>query len=224
MSKGKYASNYKFDQTFRKMKKYNAWIGVTAVVLSTLTIIVMAELRTDGYSHAHKAVSELGTVDAPNKWIFNISGYFIPGVLIALFAYNLKNEFTSVPGIKTYPFYFFIGSGILMSVAGIFPGDLDHKTSFTTTMHLAGAIGSGLLWLICVFTLWWQLKKKAHWESIALANLCYSIHSDCCHGSNAKKYSRNSTEIFLWRLLFSYSGARYPTVGNTGKRLQQLNS
>lgn len=148
------------------MKKYQAWIGIIAVVLSILTIVVMAELRND-YSHAHKAISELGSVDAPNKWVFNMLGYFVPGVLIAFFAYNLKNEFRDVPNLKTYPFYFFMLSGILLSLAGIFPGDLAHRTSLTTTMHLVGSFGGGLMWLFCAFTLWWQLKKIAHWKVVA---------------------------------------------------------
>ena len=156
------------------MKKYQAWIGIVAVVLSTLTIVIMAALRSD-YNHAYKAISELGSVDAPNKSIFNILGYFIPGVLITFFAYGLKNEVKGVPDLKTYPFYFFMLSGILLSLAGIFPGDLVHKTSLTTTMHLTGSFGSGLSWLVCAFTLWWQLKKSAEWKVVAWITLIIPI-------------------------------------------------
>jgi hypothetical membrane protein len=148
------------------MKKYQAWIGITAVLLSTLTIIVMAELRGD-YNHTHRAISELGSVGAPHKWIFNMLGYFVPGILVALFAYALKNEFSDVSNLKTYPFYFFMLSGIFLSLAGIFPGDLAHRTSATTIMHLIGSFGGGLMWLICGLTLWWQLKKKAGWKAVA---------------------------------------------------------
>ena len=46
--------------------KISGLIGITAVTISTLTIIIMAELRTDAYNHFHKAVSELGSLDAPH--------------------------------------------------------------------------------------------------------------------------------------------------------------
>ena len=40
--------------------KTNGLIGVTAVVIGISNIITMAVLRTDGYNHFNKAVSELG--------------------------------------------------------------------------------------------------------------------------------------------------------------------
>jgi hypothetical membrane protein len=143
-----------------------ASIGVIAVVLSVSAIIVMAEIRTDGYNHAHKAVSELGSLDAPHKWVFNILGYFIPGVLLALFSFNLKNHFV-IP-MKSYSFYFLLLSGLLWALAGIFPADMDHKNSFCTVMHIIGSMGSGLFWLLSALTLWWQLKKDNDWKAVAI--------------------------------------------------------
>lgn len=143
-----------------------AWIGIVAVALGVSAIIIMAEIRTDGYNHAHKAVSELGSSDAPHKWVFNMLGYFIPGMLIALFALNLKNHFI-IP-MKTYSFYFLLLSGLFQSLAGLFPADMDHRNSFSSVMHAIGSMGSGSFWMLCALTLWWQLKKDNNWKTIAI--------------------------------------------------------
>lgn len=147
--------------------KVNGLIGIGAIVLSTFTIIMMAALRTDGYNHFNKAVSELGSLDAPNKWLFNILGFIIPGILISIFSFNLLKDFRRFP-IKSYPFYFLFVSGLFLSLAGIFPADLENRKSMTTTIHTIGAQGGGIFWLLCALTLWWQLKKNKLWKSTAI--------------------------------------------------------
>lgn len=128
----------------------------------------MAELRTDGYNHFHKAVSELGSLDAPNKWFFNILGYITPGILITIFSLNLLKEFRSDP-IKSYPFYLLAFSGFLMAFAGLFPADMDNRESIVTVLHSIGSLGGGICWLLCTLTIWWQLKKRDDWRYIAIA-------------------------------------------------------
>lgn len=145
----------------------NGAIGISAILISTATILIMSELRSDGYNHFHKAVSELGSLDAPNKWIFNILGYIVPGILISIFSLNLLKEFRSV-SVKEYPFYLFASSGVLMAIAGLFPADMDNKESFITVLHTIGSFGGGLLWFLCALTLWWQLKKREGWRTVAM--------------------------------------------------------
>ncbi len=148
--------------------KTNGLIGITAVIVSILTIIIMAELRTDDYNHFHKAVSELGSIDAPNKWMFNILGYIIPGVLISIFSLNLLKEFR-LYSVKPYPFYFLVLSGVFMSLAGFFPANMENRQSISTIVHSVGSIGGGVFWLFCALTLWWQLKKNKAWKKIAIS-------------------------------------------------------
>jgi hypothetical membrane protein len=53
--------------------KSYAIIGFLAPTIFWLTYFVMANQRTE-YSFLTKAISELGSVDAPNKWTWNIFG------------------------------------------------------------------------------------------------------------------------------------------------------
>ena len=41
------------------------------------------------YSMFTKAISELGSVDAPKKWIWNSFGYILTGLLIAIYSFGL---------------------------------------------------------------------------------------------------------------------------------------
>ena len=150
--------------------KINGYIGLSAVIIGVLTIIIMAELRTDGYTHYHKAISELGSWDAPNKWIFNIFGYMIPGMLLSIFAFNLPKEFRSY-SIKLYPFYLLAISGLFTVVAGLFPADMNDRQSISTIVHSIGSLVGAVCWLLAVLTLWWQLKKSDEWKVLAYITL-----------------------------------------------------
>lgn len=147
--------------------KTNGVIGITAIVLSASTIVIMAELRTDGYNHFQKAVSELGSTDAPGQWVFNVFGYILPGLLISLFSINLLKEFKK-DNVSYYPFYLLVASGILMCLAGFFPVDMENRQSMSSMLHTVGSLGSGITWMICALTLWWQLKKKEGWKAVAM--------------------------------------------------------
>ncbi len=145
----------------------NGIIGITAVIMSSCTIIITAALRTDGYNHYHKAISELGSVDAPNKWIFNILGFIIPGILLTIFSKSLLNKFHSYNNVRHYPFYLFISTGPCLALVGV-PADMDNVQSINSIIHIIGSTGGGILWLLCALTLWWQLKKIPSWKPIAI--------------------------------------------------------
>lgn len=63
-------------------------IGMIVPVWFLLLYVAMSSMRPE-YSFLTKAISELGTVDAPNKWGWNVFGYVIPGLMIAIFAIGL---------------------------------------------------------------------------------------------------------------------------------------
>lgn len=149
-----------------KIQKYGI-IGISGVIISTLTIIIMAELRSDGYNHFHKAISELGSLDAPQKWIFNSLGYIIPGFLFFLFSKFLRDDFMK-DDVKSYPFYFLMLAGLFQLLAGIFPLDLVNRNSTLTIFHSIGSLGSGIFWLVAALTIWWQLRKRNGWKRVAI--------------------------------------------------------
>jgi hypothetical membrane protein len=143
-----------------------ALLGAGGVLLSSATIVALAAARTDGYSHLTKAVSELGSTDAPHQLLFNLLGYILPGLLIAGFAYGLRAQFNSRRA--QLPFVLLAISGLLLTLAGICPMDMSQRAAPVSLLHAAGSLGSGLAWLLCAFTLGRPLRSQPAWLSLAI--------------------------------------------------------
>ena len=131
--------------------------GPFATILFTSSLIGFAAARTDGYTHATKAVSELGAAGAPLASAFNILGFILSGSLIVLLAVSLHRVGTAPA--KAGPVLLAL-SGIAMAVAGVFPVDMDQRSSFSSQLHLAGAMLCGLFWALSLFWIAPQLKKR----------------------------------------------------------------
>jgi hypothetical membrane protein len=126
-----------------------AWLaGPASGLLFAGSVMGFALRRTDGYSHATKAISELGSVGAPNAWLFNLLGLIIPGALIMIFGLAL----CQISLRKIGPLLV-IGSGALLTLAGLSPAQLDNYSAMTTFWHVVGAVGCGTLWVIGLFWL-----------------------------------------------------------------------
>ncbi|MBW8361054.1 MAG: DUF998 domain-containing protein [Kaistella sp.] len=138
--------------------------GYASAFLLATTYFIMANMRPE-YSFRYKAISELGSVDAPHLWYWNIFGYVIPGVLIAGFAFGLYKYSSDASDSKT-PLYSLILSGLLMSFSGIFPADMENRQSTTALLHMTGSFGSFLSFLVAAFTYPKIWRKNGKWKAI----------------------------------------------------------
>ena len=152
--------------------KTYAIIGISATILFWATYIIMSNLRPE-YNLFHKAVSELGSLDAPNKWIWNIFGYILTGILIAVYSFGLFKNITNGQGSKL-PLISFVLSGLFMSLSGIFPGDFDNRQSTTMLLHTVGSFGSYLFFLIGAFTSPKQMKQSEYWKKSIRPTLIFT--------------------------------------------------
>lgn len=152
--------------------KTYAIIGISATLLFWATYIIMSNLRPE-YNLFHKAVSELGSLEAPNKWIWNILGYILTGILIAVYSFGLFKNISNGQGSKL-PLTSFVLSGLFMSLSGIFPGDFDNRQSTTMLMHTVGSFGSYLFFLIGAFTYPKQMKKSEYWKKSIRPTLIFT--------------------------------------------------
>lgn len=135
--------------------KRSIWLlGPAAAAFFAVSLTGFAATRTDGYSHATKAVSELGSLDAPNALAFNLLGFIAPGVMLILFALALLHWSKKRAGPLLL-----MGSGVMLALAGIAPANLDDYSAVTSQLHALGAIGSGVLWVIALFWLGPMLRR-----------------------------------------------------------------
>lgn len=152
--------------------KSYAIIGFLAPTIFWLTYFVMANQRTE-YSFLTKAISELGSVDAPNKWTWNIFGYIIPGILISVFSVGLYKNIKMESSSKL-PLIGIFMSGIFMAISGVFPGDFDNRNSITMLLHTVGSFGSYIFFLISAFSYPKQMKKSAYWTTAIKPTLIFN--------------------------------------------------
>lgn len=152
--------------------KHYAIIGFAAPALFWSAYFIMANHRPE-YSFMTKAISELGSVDAPNKWTWNGLGYITTGILIAIFAFGLYKNVAIEKSTKL-PMIGIALSGLFMSISGIFPGDFDNKESPTMLLHTVGSFGSYVFFLIGAFTFPRQMKKTAFWAKAINPSLLFT--------------------------------------------------
>ena len=129
-------------------------LGPVAALMFVASLVGFAAIRDDGYSHATKAVSELGSTDASNALAFNLLGFIAPGVLLILFSVALLQTSWSRVGPSLL-----LGSGIMLALAGLAPANLDDFGALTSQLHALGAIGSGVLWVLALFWLGPMLRR-----------------------------------------------------------------
>lgn len=123
------------------------WLaGPAAGVLFAGSLIGFAAARSDGYSHATKAVSELGAIGAPAALAFNLLAFIIPGALLALFSLRLAAQSDRKIGPRLL-----FASSLFLILSGLAPARLDDYQAWTTVLHIIGAMGAGLFWIVALF-------------------------------------------------------------------------
>tara|TARA_R110001592_G_scaffold363155_2_gene680813 strand:- start:920 stop:1555 length:636 start_codon:yes stop_codon:yes gene_type:complete len=152
-------------------KQYSI-IGLLTPVVFWMTYFIMANQRPE-YSFLTKAISELGSIDAPNKWFWNVLGYIIPGILIAIFGYGLYKNLAPENSSKI-PLYGILLSGLFMSFSGVFPGDFENKQSTTMLLHMIGSFGSYIFFLLGAFTYPKLMKKTEYWTKTIKPTLIFT--------------------------------------------------
>ena len=153
-------------------RKTYAWIGLASAVLFWTTYLIMSYLRPE-YQFLYKAVSELGSVDAPNKWLWNVFGYILPGLLICIYSVGLFKDVSANQG-NQWPLIGLAGSGLFMSLAGIFPGDFDNRQSVTMLLHSLGSFGSYMLFLLAAFTFPKRMAISDYWKAAVRPTLAFT--------------------------------------------------
>lgn len=153
-------------------QKAYAITGLLAPILFWITYFTLSATRPE-YHFTTKAVSELGSIDAPHKWVWNGLGYILPGVLIAVYAVGLYKSITQGQGNK-WPVIGIALSGLFMSLSGIFPGDFDNRQSATMLWHTAGSIGSFIFFLVGAFTFPGQMKELVYWKKAVRPTLLFT--------------------------------------------------
>lgn len=130
-------------------------------------LLVIAALDPS-YSHATRAVSELGAVGAPHQWIWNFLGFLLPGLLVVLSGLGVGRALA--PRGRVASILLMI-SGLAFAATGVFPADMQAMSSLSTRAHVAASLISLFAWFpaaIVIAVAAYRLElKPLMWASIA---------------------------------------------------------
>jgi hypothetical membrane protein len=157
-------------------RKQIGFIAAITPIWFLAVYLVMSSRRPE-FSHLTKAVSELGSLDAPNLWAWNILGYIIPGLAVALLGVGVKREFSDSNRKILLPALAIVTSGLFMTLSGIFPGDFENRSSTTMILHTIGSLGSFVAFLFAGFWLPVFFRSQQNWRWVAFPSLALVIGS-----------------------------------------------
>jgi len=138
--------------------------GPLAAVLFLASLLGFAAVRTDGYTHGTKAVSELGSFGAPSALAFNLLAFIIPGLLVVLLAVAVRRAVG--PRLGWVGPTLVALSGLALAAAGVFPVDMVDEGSPISAAHFAGAILTGVFWSFSLFWVGPGLRTRPGFQGI----------------------------------------------------------
>jgi hypothetical membrane protein len=153
--------------------------GIAAVVVFWTALFGFAAAYP-GYSHSHKAISELGAFGAPHALAWNLIGFITPGLLLATCGAGLGRAI-DVSGRATAVFWLLVMSGVGFAGTGLIPAEMRQGSPFMqspfTIGHVVMTLLSGIPWTIAAFLVVGRVKQNPVWHhsrrvSIVLAVAC----------------------------------------------------
>jgi hypothetical membrane protein len=97
-----------------------------------------------GYSHSHKAISELGAFGAPHALAWNLIGFVTPGLLLAACGAGLARTI-DVSGRKTLVYWLLVISGLGFVGTGLIPAEMRDGSPFMQSPFTIGHVVMTLL-------------------------------------------------------------------------------
>ena len=153
--------------------------GIAAVVMFWTALFGFAAAYP-GYSHSHKAISELGALGAPHALAWNLIGFITPGLLLATCGAGLGRAI-EVSGRATAVYWLLVLSGVGFAGTGVIPAEMRQGSPFMqspfTVGHVVMTLLSGIPWTIAAFLVVGRVKQNPVWQharriSIVLAVAC----------------------------------------------------
>ena len=149
--------------------------GVVAALIFWSALFAFASLYP-GYTHFHKAISELGAFGAPNALAWNLIGFIFPGILLAVCGSKIAIR---VDGRRTSLYWLLVLSGLGFSGAGVFPAVMQDGSplmeSTWTMAHVMMSFVSGLPWIVASVVLVFHVKRSENWQPFTTICIVLSV-------------------------------------------------
>ena len=145
-------------------------LGIAACVEFWAASFVLGALRPS-YSHSVNTISELGARGTPNATVWNIVGFMVPGVLLALVGGVIAHSIgRQKSGLGTLSSVLLVLSGLAIAGQGAIPAEMTNGvadiTSPYTRGHFISSLVSAAAWVVGVLLLSGPMKKSPEWRGL----------------------------------------------------------
>jgi hypothetical protein len=148
--------------------------GVVAFAIFWVALFAFGAARSD-YSHFTKAVSELGVIGAPHALAWNLIGFVVPGILLAICGAGLA---TAIDGRKGALWWLLVISGMGFAATGV-PAEMYNGSplmqSPLTLGHVLASFLAGIPWAIATFLLVIRAKHNPNWGHLRLVGAVLAL-------------------------------------------------
>jgi hypothetical membrane protein len=149
-------------------------LGIGAWVLFWAASAALAALRPS-YSHVVNTISELGAVGTPHATAWNVLGFIVPGVLLAIVGAAIARTANLEPSLsRTLATVLLVLSGLAVAGQGVMPAEMVNGvadvTSTLTRGHFISSLISGATWLLGALLLVGPMKRNPDWRGLHIAS------------------------------------------------------
>jgi hypothetical membrane protein len=147
------------DTTYKKA-------GVASILVFFGSLFSFAAAHPD-YSHSTKAISELGAFGAPHAFAWNLLGFILPGLLVAICGAGAA---LAIDARRTGLFWLLAASGLAFSGTGFLPAEMHGGSpvmqSPWTSGHILMSLVSGIAWVLGAFVLTRHVNQSGRWRQM----------------------------------------------------------
>ena len=140
------------------------FLGISAWVLFWATSVVLGAFRPS-YSHVANTISELGAVGTPYATTWNVLGFIIPGLLLAIVGAVIARAANTTPSLlRTLCAVLLVLSGLAIVGQGVMPAEMANGvadvTSASTRGHFISSLVSGAAWAVGALLLVGPMRRR----------------------------------------------------------------
>jgi hypothetical membrane protein len=151
------------------------FLGIAACVVFWAASFVLGALRPS-YSHSLNTISELGARGTPNATLWNVLGFIVPGLLLALVGGVIAHSIGREKSLsRTLSGLLLVLSGLAIAGQGVIPAQMTNGvadvTSPYTRGHFVSSLVSGAAWAIGVLLLTGPMKRSPEWRGLRVVSI-----------------------------------------------------
>ena len=149
------------------------FVGIGAWVLFWVASVVLGAMRPSN-SHVVNTISELGVAGTPHAAIWNVFGFIIPGVLLAISGAAIARAAAEPSLSRMLAVVFLVVSGLAVAGQGVMPAEMANGvadvTSASTRGHFVSSLVSGASWVVGALLLLRPMKRNPNWRGLHIVS------------------------------------------------------